>query len=733
MDVSHILAPLNDAQRQAVTAPLKPTLVLAGAGSGKTRVLTHRVEWLVQVENVSPHGILAVTFTNKAAGEMRSRIETQLGMPSAPLWIGTFHGICHRLLRMHWREAGLPQGFHILDGEDQQRLVKKVIRGLSLDDQRWVPRDVAWFINAQKDEGLRPKHLKDDGDPTRRQMIRLYEAYEGACRRNGVVDFAELLLRACEILREVPGLGDHYRNRFAHVLVDEFQDTNTVQYAWMRTLVGAVSTPYVVGDDDQSIYRWRGARVENLQQFRRDFNEVQLFRLEQNYRSTGNILDAANAIIGNNSGRIGKKLWTSEGRGSPLRLFRAYNERDEAEFVINKIREWIARGGQRRDNAILYRSNAQSRVFEEYLLTARIPYRVYGGLRFFERQEIKDALAYLRLISNRDDDASFERVVNLPTRGIGARTLEVLRAHSREHSKSLWQSAFECSEELGSKAASSLQAFLTLIEKLDAETSGLELHEQVDHVIQASGLAGHYQKEKADKGEARLENLEELVSAARGFASEEDDMSPLMAFLSHAVLESGEGQAEAWEDCVQMMTLHTAKGLEFPVVFLCGLEDGLFPHQRSVMDVHGLEEERRLCYVGCTRAMRQLYLTYAEQRRMHGVDSFGAPSRFIAEIPAQLVEEVRPKVQVSRPAYVANGSRSMGAAVRNGGGAYGQRRFQDDVPGGLKLGQRVRHAKFGHGVVLNLEGQGNNARVQVNFEAQGTKWLVLGYANLEVV
>jgi len=736
MDVSHILAPLNDAQRQAVSAPLLPTLVLAGAGSGKTRVLTHRVEWLVQVEGVSPHGILAVTFTNKAAAEMRHRIETQLGLPSAPLWIGTFHGICHRLLRLHWREAGLPQGFQILDGEDQQRLVKKIIKGLGLDDTRWVPREVAWFINSRKDEGERPKHLKDDGDPTRRQLIKLYEAYEDACRRNGVVDFAELLLLSYELLKDVPGLGDHYRARFRHVLVDEFQDTNTIQYNWMRVLVGTTSVPYVVGDDDQSIYRWRGARVENLQQYRRDFHDVQLFRLEQNYRSTGNILDAANAIIGNNSGRIGKKLWTSEGKGAPIRLFRAYNERDEAEFVMAKIREWIGRGGKRADNAILYRSNAQSRVFEEYLLSARIPYRVYGGLRFFERQEIKDALAYLRLISNRDDDASFERVVNLPTRGIGARTLEVLRTHSRAHSKSMWQSSFECNEDLGAKAVASLQAFLTLIERLDAETQGLPLHEQVDHVIQASGLVGHYQKEKADKGEARLENLDELVSAARGFEPEDTDMSPLMAFLSHAVLESGEGQAEAWEDCVQMMTLHSAKGLEFPVVFLAGLEDGLFPHQRSVMDVHGLEEERRLCYVGCTRAMRQLYLTYAEQRRMHGQDNFGAPSRFLAEIPVELIEEVRPKVQVSRPVYTPQSRYTPSQAPRPSGSnvSMSGRRFQDDpIPGGFKLGQRVRHAKFGDGVVLSLEGQGNNARVQVNFERQGTKWLMLGYAHLDAV
>ena len=730
MDVSHLIDPLNEAQRQAVTAPLAPTLVLAGAGSGKTRVLTHRVAWLVQVEGVSPHGILAVTFTNKAAGEMRARIEAQLGMPSAPLWIGTFHGIAHRLLRMHWREAGLPQGFQILDAEDQQRLVKRIIKGLGLDEARWVPREVTWFINAQKDEGLRPKHLKDDGDPTRRQLIRLYEAYEEACRRNGVVDFAELLLRSHELWRDAPGLVEHYRARFGHVLVDEFQDTNTIQYSWMKSLVGATSIPFVVGDDDQSIYRWRGARVENLQQYRRDFDGVQLFRLEQNYRSTGNILAAANAIIANNSGRIGKKLWTEDGKGERIRLYRAYNERDEAEFVVNHIRDWSSRGGNRRDAAILYRSNAQSRVFEEYLLAARIPYRVYGGLRFFERQEIKDALAYLRLIANRDDDASFERVVNLPTRGIGARTLEVLRAHARANSVSLWAASSACAEELGAKAAACLQAFLALIEKLDADTHDLALHEQVDHVIQASGLVGHYQKDKADKGEARLENLDELVSAARGFEPEDGDMSPLMAFLSHAVLESGEGQAEAWEDCVQMMTLHSAKGLEFPVVFLCGLEDGLFPHQRSITDVQGLEEERRLCYVGTTRAMKRLYLTYAEQRRMHGVDSYGAPSRFIAEIPAELVEEVRPRVQVSRPTY-APGRPSYGSG--RSAAAPSTQRFTDEVPGGLKLGQRVRHQKFGDGVVLGLEGQGTNARVQVNFERQGSKWLMLGYANLEVV
>jgi DNA helicase-2/ATP-dependent DNA helicase PcrA len=733
MDVSHLLDPLNDAQRQAVTSPLAPTLVLAGAGSGKTRVLTHRVAWLVQVENVPPGGILAVTFTNKAAGEMRGRIEAQLDLPSAPLWVGTFHGIAHRLLRLHWREAGLPQSFHIIDAEDQQRLVKKIIRGMELDESRWVPREMAWFINAQKDEGLRPRHLQDEGDLDRRQRIRIYEAYEDACHRSGLVDFAELLLRSYELWKEVPGLVEHYRNRFAHTLVDEFQDTNTIQYAWMKALVGSSSLPFVVGDDDQSIYRWRGARVENLQQFRRDFPGVQLHRLEQNYRSTGTILAAANAIIANNSGRIGKKLWTSDERGEPIRLYRAYNERDEAEFVVNRVRNWVTRGGKRSDAAILYRSNAQSRVFEEYLLAARVPYRVYGGLRFFERAEIKDALGYMRLIANRDDDASFERVVNLPTRGIGARTLELLRAHARANSCSLWQAGVACASGLSARAASCLNAFLDLINRLEQDVLDLPLHEQVDHVIQASGLAAHHKKDRGDRGEARLENLEELVSAARGFEPDDDSMTPLAAFLSHAVLESGEGQAEEWEDCVQMMTLHSAKGLEFPLVFLCGMEDGLFPHQRSIADVQGLEEERRLCYVGATRAMRQLFVTYAEQRRMHGVDSYGAPSRFIAEIPAELLEEVRPRVQVSRPAYQPWRGRAQARPTAAQGRSAATQRFTDDAPGSLRLGQHVRHEKFGSGVVINIEGQGSNARIQVNFERQGTKWLMMGYAKLDVV
>ena len=1081
MDLSPILNPLNEAQRAAVTAPLAPVLVLAGAGSGKTRVLTHRIAWVIQAEGASPHGILAVTFTNKAAAEMRGRVERLLGIPGSALWIGTFHGIAHRLLRIHWREARLVQGFQIMDSEDQQRLIKKLIQAAELDETRWIAREVQWFINKNKDEGRRPQQLKDEGDPTRSQLMRLYASYEDACARGGVVDFAELLLRAFELWRDNESLLEHYRRRFRHVLVDEFQDTNSIQYAWLRLVApgvpdasGQASYPFVVGDDDQclaagtlvsmadgsrrpieqvnagdqvlsnygscdlrpakvtesfvheraghmlalhlrsgrvirstpehthfagyvlgetpqtyflslmqkeglgwrlgtsqvytagqkkpmvgfhqrsvhehadgtwivrthatenearldeiltslryglptmpftprkggsvngivhdseyirrlftaldtdaaalkllddvgldperphhrprgrnsrrhnivitlcgdrrgmspmhriwiagtcprvrgaleaqglslraakrdhrswrfetirkdfgelmtiarrirdeldanfvfqglmlnrslpfiaasairpgmvvatdantfdvveritaepycgkvydlnierthnfiaggvvthnSVYAFRGARVENLQLFRRDYAHAQLFRLEQNYRSSGTILEAANGLIAHNHSRLGKNLWTSGEKGEPIHLYTAFNERDEAEFVTHRIREHVAHGGLRREVAILYRSNAQSRALEEAFLSARVPYRVYGGLRFFERAEIKDALAYLRLISNRRDDASFERVVNLPTRGIGAKSLEVLREGARGAGSSLWEAAGAAlgADTLGAKAAAAVHGFMGLIERLARESAGLALHEQVDQVLKASGLIEHYKREKADRGEARVENLDELVSAARGFTPEASELPPLEAFLAHAALESGEGQADEWEDCVQMMTLHTAKGLEFPVVFMCGMEEGLFPHQRSLNDIDGLEEERRLCYVGMTRAMRQLYLTCAEQRRLHGIDSYGQASRFIREIPEELVEEVRPRVQLSRPVAV---------------GRF--RAPEEAAPGGVRLGARVRHGKFGEGVILNVEGSGAHARVQVSFERQGTKWLMVQYANLQ--
>jgi len=724
MDVTPILESLNDAQRQAVTAPAEPTLVIAGAGSGKTRVLVHRAAWLIDVEGVSPQGLLAVTFTNKAAGEMRGRIEALLGMPVSHLWIGTFHGLAHRLLRRHWQEAKLPQNFQIIDSDDQLRLIKRLLKNLEIDDSRWAPKEIQWFINAQKDEGLRPQHLDDERDPNRRQMIALYAAYEEVCERGGLVDFAELLLRAHELWRDNPELLAHYQRRFQHLLVDEFQDTNAIQYAWLRLLAGDnAAIPFVVGDDDQSIYRWRGARVEHIHRFQRDFPNATVVKLEQNYRSTSTILNAANAVIANNADRMGKNLWTDGAEGEPIRLYAAYNERDEADFVIGRLRDWIDQGNARADAAILYRSNAQSRVLEEGLIHAGIPYRVYGGLRFFERAEIKDALAYLRLISHREDDASFERIVNRPTRGIGARTVEIMRAYARANSCTMWRAAGAvASDELAGRAAKAVLAFMNLIERMARETIGLDLQDKVDHVIHASGLVEMFRNDKGERGETKLENLMELVSAAKSFEPDPaEEMSPLDEFLSHAALEAGEGQAEAWQDCVQLMTMHSAKGLEFPLVFLCGMEDGLFPHQRSIADPNGLEEERRLCYVGITRAKQSLYVTYAEQRRLHGMDSFSQPSRFISEIPDEHVEEIRPRVQVSRP-------------VRTGrSGGAGSLRKSSDAEMGVRLGQRVRHGKFGDGVILNYEGQGAHARVEVNFETAGTKWLVLSYANLDLM
>jgi DNA helicase-2/ATP-dependent DNA helicase PcrA len=720
MDVTPILESLNDAQRQAVTAAAAPTLVIAGAGSGKTRVLVHRAAWLIDVEGVSPQALLAVTFTNKAAAQMRGRIESLLNIPVRHLWIGTFHGLAHRVLRRHWREAGLPQNFQIIDSDDQLRLIKRLLKNLEIDDSRWVPREVQYFINGQKDEGLRPKHLDDDGDVTRRQMIDLYKAYEEVCERGGLVDFAELLLRAHELWRDNADLLAHYQRRFSHLLVDEFQDTNAIQYAWLRLLAGKTGIPFVVGDDDQSIYRWRGARVEHIHRFQKDFPGTSVVKLEQNYRSTATILNAANAVIENNRSRLEKKLWTDGATGEAIRVYAAYNERDEADFIIGRLRDWIDQGNLRADAAVLYRSNAQSRVLEEGLINANIPYRVYGGLRFFERAEIKDALAYLRLISNRDDDSSFERVVNKPTRGIGARTADMMRSYARANSCSLWRAAGAiASDELNGRAANAVHAFLHLIETLARDTDSLGLPDKIDHVIHASGLIDLFKKEKGEKAETRVENLLELISAGRSFEpGPAEEMSPLDEFLSHAALEAGEGQADAWDDCVQLMTMHSAKGLEFPLVFMSGMEDGLFPHQRSISDPNGLEEERRLCYVGITRAMQTLYITYAEQRRLHGMDNYSQPSRFIAEIPGEFIEEIRPRVQVSRPMRAPNVGRTP---IRQGSEM------------GVRLGQRVRHQKFGDGVILNCEGQGAHARVEVNFETAGTKWLVLSYANLELM
>jgi len=728
MDVSHILDDLNEAQREAVTAPPGPMLILAGAGSGKTRVLVHRMAWLVQVEGVSPFSLMAVTFTNKASSEMRSRVEQLQGVPARGMWVGTFHGLAHRLLRSHWKEADLPQAFQILDSDDQFRMIKRVLRGLEMDEARWPPRQLQGFINARKDEGLRPQHVDTGSDPIQTQLVRVYGAYEAACKRAGAVDFAELLLRSLELLRDNESLLQHYRQRFRHILVDEFQDTNTIQYAWVQLL--AAQNPndrdgaqiFIVGDDDQAIYGWRGAKVENILTFKKDFPGTQLIRLEQNYRSTGTILSAANALIANNDERMGKNLWTAGDEGDPIQLYSAFNEQDEARYVIDRIRDFVGEGHTRSEVAILYRSNAQSRVFEEHLINEGMPYRVYGGLRFFERAEIKDSLGYMRLINNRFDDPAFERIVNQPTRGIGGKTVDQIRNTARTMDVSMWQaaSAMIDSNEMTARAKNALAGFLKLIQSLDDAVKKLPLHEQVEHVIHQSGLIEHYGKEKGEKAEARVENIEELVSAAKGFEFHNEDeleMDVLTAFLTHAALEAGEGQAEAWEDCVQLMTLHSAKGLEFPLVFMAGMEDGLFPHQRSTEEPGRLQEERRLCYVGITRARDQLILTCAERRRLYGKDHYPLPSMFIGEIPQQYIQDVRPKVNVSQPMF------------NNGFNEYEDVATDD----GYSIGQRVHHQKFGEGIVLNCEGQGSHARVEVNFSHAGSKWLVLSYANLQIL
>ena len=719
MDISHVLDPLNANQREAVGAPAGNLLVLAGAGSGKTRVLVHRIAWYIETGQASPYSIMAVTFTNKAAAEMRSRIENLLGQSIRGMWVGTFHGLAHRLLRAHWQEANLSQNFQILDSEDQYRTIRRLIRSMMLDESQYPPREAQWFINARKDEGLRPEHIDDHGDMTTAQMVQIYKTYQEACERSGLVDFAELLLRTFELFREQGAIREHYQHRFKHVLVDEFQDTNTLQYSWLRLLVGKDSTLFAVGDDDQSIYSWRGARVENMQAFERDFHDTKLLKLEQNYRSTATILKAANKLISNNNARLGKDLWTDGEDGDLIGIYMAYNETDEARYVIDRIRQAPEQGKPFNDYAILYRVSAQSRVIEEALMQARIPYRVYGGMRFYERAEIKDALAYVRLARFRDDDASFERIINTPTRGIGNRTIEELRATARRDNCSLWQAAQHVIEHklLSARAINALEQFVNLIQKMSAAESESTLNEHVDQVIKLSGLIDHFKKEKGEKGLARVENLEELVTAAGEFEIGDDEelaeMDALSAFMAHAALESGETQAGDSSDCVHMMTLHSAKGLEFPDVYLVGMEEGLFPHQRSSEDLIQLEEERRLCYVGITRAKKTLTLTHAQHRRMHGSDYYPQPSRFIDEIPPELLNDIRLGGSVTESLFNKSYEKSS----------------NDD--GSLSLGQRVSHAKFGEGVVLNLEGSGGHMRIQVNFEHAGCKWLVASYANLQ--
>ena len=742
-----LLEHLNPEQLAAVTLPHASALILAGAGSGKTRVLTTRIAWLLATGQAGPLSILAVTFTNKAAKEMLLRLSALTPVNTRGMWVGTFHGLCNRMLRAHYREAQLPQAFQILDTQDQLSLIKRLYRAHNIDDTRFPHRQFQWFVAGAKDEGLRPNNVEAGDEHTRRQ-VEHYALYDAMCQREGVVDFAELLLRSYELLAGHESLRNHYQRRFSHLLVDEFQDTNTLQYKWLRMLSGPHTAVFAVGDDDQSIYAFRGAKVANMQRYERDFSTseqpVKMIKLEQNYRSHGHILDAANALIRNNQARLGKNLWTSEGKGEPVRAFAAPSDRDEAAFIVDIVKGLPDDGVALDEVALLYRSNAQSRVLEHALFGAGIPYRVYGGLRFFERAEVKHALAYLRLISATRDDGSFLRVVNFPPRGIGARSLEHLQDAARNGAQTLYQAAAAGS--LGGKGGGALTQFVRLIERLAQETRELPLPEAVEHVITHSGLLAHYQAEK--DGQDRVENLQELVTAADNFVREvqlataapvrvepadpealpvidgiadsnEGATDPLTAFLTHAALEAGDTQAEAGRAALQLMTVHSAKGLEFHTVFVTGLEEGLFPHENSLSEADGLEEERRLMYVAITRARRRIYLTHAQTRMLHGQTRYGIPSRFVSELPSDLVQWLSPyrrraiDVDDAEWGRVTNTPQATPAAPH------------------WRIGQSVKHARFGLGVIIDAEGRGADARVQVNFRDEGVKWLALEYAKLE--
>jgi DNA helicase-2/ATP-dependent DNA helicase PcrA len=725
----HFLAGLNEQQLEAVTLPPQSALILAGAGSGKTRVLTTRIAWLIQTGQVSPHGLIAVTFTNKAAKEMLTRISAMLPINPRGMWIGTFHGLCNRMLRVHCREAGLPPLFQILDSQDQLALVKRIMKSMNLDEERYPPRQTAWFIAANKEEGRRPKDA-DAYDDFSQRSVEVYAAYDQQCQREGVVDFGELLLRSYELLQRNDVLREHYQNRFRHILVDEFQDTNKLQYRWLQLLAGPGNSIFAVGDDDQSIYAFRGANTANMQHLQRDFHVERVIKLEQNYRSHGHILDAANALIGHNRRRLGKNLWTSEGKGEPLRVFEAATDIEEAAYIVEEVKALRADGVALGDVGVLYRSNAQSRVLEHALFNASVPYRVYGGLRFFERQEVKHALAYLRLVASSDDDNAFLRIVNVPTRGVGARSIEQVQEISRERGMSLWSAA--CANTLSGKAAASIAGFVRLIENMRGATAGLPLPQVIDHVVHASGLKQHYEKER--EGADRLENLAELVNAATAFVAEREAQPPseeaaaaesddLTAFLTHAALEAGEHQAQSGSDALQLMTVHSAKGLEFHAVFVSGLEEGLFPHENSLTEADGIEEERRLMYVALTRARRRLYLTYTQSRMLHGQTRFNVPSRFFQEIPQELMRRIRGGRRAASVAY--------GGGRTYGGGIPVQPVLQGTGPGiPWRIGQSVTHPKFGAGIIVSAEGRGADARVQVNFRNSGLKWLMLEYAKL---
>ena len=717
MEISQILNSLNPVQLEAVSSEHSHILVLAGAGSGKTRVLTHRIAWLLQSKQISPRSIIAVTFTNKAANEMKNRVETLTSVPAKSMWIGTFHSIALRLLRLHHQELNLPETFQVIDSEDQHRLIRRIIRNFNLDEEKWPPKQAQWYINNKKDEGIRSKYITTFNKPSDDILSQIYTEYEKLCEQNGLVDFAELLLRAHELFLKNTHVLQHYQQRFQHILVDEFQDINTIQYAWIRLLAGGENHLMIVGDDDQSIYSWRGAKVENLHHFQKDFPKTFTTRLEQNYRSTNTILKAANAVIANNMGRMGKNLWTSEGKGDAISVYEAFNENDEAHFIAKSIIDWVNTGNNYNECAILYRSNAQSRVIEEYLLRMNIPYKVYGGLRFFERAEIKDALAYLHLLENKNNDAAFERIVNTPSRGIGLQTISTIRKHAKTQNESMWQAAQNLSKDPASpsRTTNALIGFISLIEQLKKDIKDIPLHEQISQVLHSSTLLHYYQNEKSEKKQMRLENLEELVNSARQFELDDhEDLSPLTTFLSYATLETGEHQTEDTNNCVQLMTLHSAKGLEFKTVFLAGCEEGLFPHQMSLEE--NLEEERRLCYVGITRAMQKLYLTHACERYLYGSKTTRKPSRFIHEIPLDCLHKLQIKSKIAAPITI---NKKYPPPSRNNTNPH------------LSHGKNVIHQKFGEGVILNVDGQGSKTRIHVHFKRHGPKWLIAELANLK--
>ena len=722
MDVSYILDELNPIQREAVTDESSHSLILAGAGSGKTKVITHKVAWLSSVKGINPMSLLTVTFTNKAAKEMRGRIENILEENLNQMWCGTFHGIFHKMLKIHWQDANLIKDFSVIDSEDQIRVLKRVIQGMNLDLETWQPRDTQWFINKQKDEGKRKASLSMNSTFVEEKMVDIMHEYQKTCDREGLVDFAEILIRSFELLDKNAELLKHYQDRFQHILVDEFQDTNEIQYLLLKKLVGKNGSMTVVGDDDQSIYSWRGAKSTNLKRFTKDFNKVKTIKLEQNYRSSKNILACANSVIRNNPDRLGKELWSQKDEGEQVKVYRAFNERDEANFIVGIIKRWLEEGGRLSESAIIYRSNAQSRVLEDAILNSELPYRIYGGVRFYERMEIKNALAYAKLAINTDNDSQFERIINIPPRGIGIKTMDQIREHSKNENMSLWKSAEILFREKDTKVAKNISSFFKIISKLQECNFNENLDKFFGDLISLSGLKDYHGKEPGEKGRSRVENLDELISATSEYFSlgedANDERSLLELFLDQASLDAGENQANENEDAIQMMTLHSSKGLEFPLVFMAGCEEGLFPHRRSAEDPKQLAEERRLCYVGMTRAMERLYLTHAETRTIYGIDSFSPVSRFIKEIPEELIYEIRVasetevKDKVFEPRIVGGTEHKVG---------------------GFSLGDRVEHKSFGEGVILNYEGEGSNARVEVNFDNGGTKWLVLSFANLEKI